>query len=114
LRRMPLGAARPEISEGKLNGQTRYASMDEEARQIHRRLGRRLLELLSSYPPEPEDYNRLRNEVRSIGEEYAQLSLSEDLSLADSVRAFLFFRDLLLDSVTQDRKSTRLNSSHVK
>lgn len=96
-----LGRARLEISEGQLHGQTWYESMDEEARQIHRRLGRRLLELLSSYLTEPEDYDRLRNEVRSIGEEYAQLSLSEDLSLADSVRAFLFFRDLLLDSVTQ-------------
>lgn len=96
-----LGRARLEIGEGQLHGQAWYDAMDEESRRTHRRLGRRLLELLSSYLTEPEDYEKLRAEVRIIGKEYAQLSQHEDLSLSNSVRAFLFFRDLLLDSVLQ-------------
>lgn len=96
-----LGRARLEIGEGQLGGQQWYDAMDEESRRTHRALGRRLLDLLTGYLVEPDDFSRVRAEVRALGEEYAELSNREGLSLADTVRAFLFFRDLLVDSMIQ-------------
>jgi excisionase family DNA binding protein len=96
-----LGRARMETSGGQLHGQPWYDEMDEEARKVHRQLGRRLLELLTKYLADPEEQHDLLAEVRKLGVDYAQLSVQESLSLSDSVRAFLFFRDLLTDSVIQ-------------
>jgi len=96
-----LGRARMETSDGQLKGAPWYDSLDEAARQVHRRLGRQLLELLTGYLADPEDQEHLLTRVRQIGTEYAQLSQEQNLRLADSVRAFLFFRDLLTESVVQ-------------
>lgn len=96
-----LGRARIEIGEGQLKGQGWYDTMSEETRRLHRTLGRQLLELLTRHLADPEDFEDLQQDVRQLGIEYAQLSRSEGVSLVDSVRAFLFFRDLLIESVIQ-------------
>lgn len=96
-----LGRARLEIGDGQLAGQPWYDQMDEAARQVHRGLGRRLLEILTRYLAAPHESSGLLAEVHGLGKEYAQLSRSAGIGLADSVRAFLFFRDLLIDSVIQ-------------
>lgn len=96
-----LGRARMETGGGQLHGYPWYDDLDEEARKVHRRLGRQLLELLTRYLAVPDDEDDLLPEVRHLGQEYAELTVAEGLSLADSVRAFLFFRDLLTDSVIQ-------------
>jgi excisionase family DNA binding protein len=96
-----LGRARLEISDGQLKGQVWYDELDDSARQAHRRMGRRLLELLTGYLARPEDDEDVLAQVRELGTEYAQVSREQGLSLADSVRAFLFFRDLLIQSVIQ-------------
>jgi excisionase family DNA binding protein len=96
-----LGRARLEISDGQLKGQVWYDELDDNARQAHRRMGRRLLELLTGYLARPEDDEDVLAQVRELGTEYAQVSQEQGLSLADSVRAFLFFRDLLIQSVIQ-------------
>lgn len=96
-----LGRARMETSDGQLKGEPWYDSLDENARKVHRRLGRQLLELLTSYLANPEDQEQLLTRVRQLGIEYAQLSQEQGLRLSDSVRAFLFFRDLLTESVIQ-------------
>jgi excisionase family DNA binding protein len=96
-----LGRARLEVSGGQLEGQSWYDRLDEQARRTHRQLGRRLLELLMRYLADADDDSSLFEEVRQLGREYAVLSRDQNLSLADSVRAFLFFRDLLTDSVIQ-------------
>jgi excisionase family DNA binding protein len=96
-----LGRARLEISDGQLKGQVWYDELDDGARQAHRRMGRRLLELLTGYLARPEDDEDVLAQVRELGTEYAHISQDQGLSLADSVRAFLFFRDLLIESVIQ-------------
>lgn len=96
-----LGRARMEVVDGHLEGLEWYSKMDEEARKAHRMLGRRLLEVLTRYLAAPENYQDTVKEVRIIAQEYVRLSQSHSVSLADSVRAFLFFRDLLADSVIQ-------------
>ncbi len=96
-----LGRARLEIGEGRLREQSWYRAMNEDSRRTHRVLGRRLLELLAGYLADPERSADIRAEVRAIGKEYADLSHREGLSLTDTVRAFLFFRDLVNDSMIQ-------------
>ncbi len=96
-----LGRTRLEISGGQLAGLSWYDHLDEDARKKHRSLGRGLLQLLIRYLSSPENRLQLTNEVRQLGAEYARLSLSQALDLAESVRAFLFFRDLLIDSLIQ-------------
>ena len=96
-----LGRARLEVGEGQLKGVTWYDKMDEDTREAHRVLGRQLLEMLTHYLADPESQSPLMNEVRELGTEYADISISQGISLLDSVKAFLFFRDLLTDSVIQ-------------
>ncbi len=96
-----LGRARIEVSTGQLEDQSWYQQLDKQAHEEHRALGRRLLELLTAYLAEPDRREELLEMTRQLGEEYARLSLDQNLSLTDSIRAFLFFRDLVIDSIIQ-------------
>jgi excisionase family DNA binding protein len=96
-----LGRARLEVGDGQLESLTWYGQFNEETRQAHRVLGRRLLEVLTTYLANPANQTELRAEVRGLGAEYAHLSVEHNISLTNSVRAFLFFRDLLTESVIQ-------------
>jgi len=107
-----LGRARLEVGDGQLQGQSWYDRFSEQARHAHRTLGRRLLELLMNYLTDPTSRGELLQEINKLGAEYARLSLANDLSLADSVRAFLFFRDLIIDSVIQMAEVLSLHTPH--
>lgn len=96
-----LGRARIEVGDGQLDGLDWYEHLNEDTRQAHRLLGRRLLEVLTRYLAEPSEQAKLRAEIRAMGAEYASLSIDNGLTLTESVRAFLFFRDLLTESVIQ-------------
>jgi excisionase family DNA binding protein len=96
-----LGRARIEVGDGQLHGLGWYDQFDEQTRQAHRSLGRRLLEVLTHHLTNPVASSDLRDEIRAMGIEYASLSISHQIRLSDSVRAFLFFRDLLTESVIQ-------------
>ncbi|MGH2593146.1 MAG: helix-turn-helix domain-containing protein [Anaerolineae bacterium] len=74
---------------------------DEETRQIHRELGRRLLQELARAVSASELTGSARTAAKSMGSEYAALSKRQALSLTESVQAFLFFRDTLIDSLVQ-------------
>jgi hypothetical protein len=77
------------------------AGHDEEARRAHRELGRRLLQEIARAAPAPELSDAARAGAGSIGREYAALSMGRSLSLSEAVRAFLFFRDTLVDALVQ-------------
>ena len=96
-----LGRARLEVGGGQLGGKEWYDRLDDSARQQHRDLGRRLLEMMTRYLADPDAGDDVMEEVSEIGEMYATLSLDHGLPLVESVRAFLFFRDLLTQSVIQ-------------
>jgi excisionase family DNA binding protein len=96
-----LGRARIEVGDGQLHGLGWYDQFDETTRQAHRALGRRLLEALTNHLNNPIESGRLHEDIRAIGVEYARLSIDQQIRLSDSVRAFLFFRDLLTESVIQ-------------
>ncbi|NDJ53728.1 MAG: helix-turn-helix domain-containing protein [Chloroflexi bacterium] len=97
-----LGRTRLSVGDGQLEGTPWYDQLDEEVRKTHRMMGRQLMELLTRYFADSEaDESELLSEVRDVGATYGQLSLEQGLSLTEAVRAFLFFRDLLAESVTQ-------------
>lgn len=96
-----LGRARMEIIDGRLEGQGWYDNLDDEARSGHRQLGRQLIELLTHYLAEADDQSAVLSQAREIGYQYFQISHQQGISLSDSVRAFLFFRDLIIESVIQ-------------
>lgn len=107
-----LGRARLEVGDGQLHGLPWYDRFDEQTRQAHRALGRRLLEMLTHYLADPGNRTSLLQEIRIMGAEYARLSQSNNLSLSHSVRAFLFFRDLLTESVIQMAEILSLRTPH--
>jgi len=96
-----LGQARLQIGGGQLDGLPWYDRLDEQARQTHRGLGRNLLELLTRYLAETEHKATLLHEVQRLGGEYARHTRQQGLTLAETVQGFLFFRDLLTESVIQ-------------
>lgn len=74
---------------------------DEETRRAHRELGRRLMQEIVRVASASEINEPVRNAAESIGREYAALSMRRSLSLREAVRAFLFFRDNLVDALVQ-------------
>lgn len=105
-----LGRARMEVVDGQLHGLPWYDKLNGDARQVHSGLGRRLLSVLTRYLSNPDEYESLHDDVRSIGFEYAQISHDQQLSLLETVQAFLFFRDLLVDSVIQMAETLSLHT----
>jgi len=88
---------RMQISEGRLQEEAWYQKLDEDARIQYRMSSRSLFQGLMNYmTTNGEEAN---NEAYAIGYEYASRARRYNLSYVDAVRAFLFFRDTLVESV---------------
>ena len=88
---------RMQISEGRLEAESWYQKLDADAREQYRMSGRSLFQGLMAYlAANGED---AESEAYAIGYEYASRARRYDLSYVDAARAFLFFRDALVDSV---------------
>ncbi len=88
---------RVKVSEGRLENEGWYEKLDEEARNQYRRSGRALLQgLLESLAADGEYDNA---EARSLGFEYASRGWRRGLTAAEASRAFLFFRNVLLEAM---------------
>jgi hypothetical protein len=96
-----IGHARLIVGAGQLDGLPWYDRLDETTRDAHRSLGRQLLGLLTRYLAGTENRAKLLHEVQQLGAEYARQSLAQNLNLAEIVQAFLFFKDMLIESVIQ-------------
>jgi excisionase family DNA binding protein len=96
-----LGRTRLEVGGGKLNEQSWYQRFDEADKVEHRELGRKLLSLVIQYLTQPSDRLAVLEEARSLGRSYGERSLISKLTLTESVRAFLYFQDFLMDGVVQ-------------
>jgi len=86
-----------QISEGRLNAEAWYSKLDEDAREQYRKSGRTLLQGLIGYLS--RDGQAARAEAEAIGYEYASRGRRYDLSVVDAVQAFLFFRNVLIESM---------------
>lgn len=104
-----LGRTRLEVTGGRLVDEPWYRQFDEVNKARHRELGRELMNLLMRYlvlNGEGEEGQRIEilKQARQIGHSYGTLAHLEGLSLTDAMRAFLFFRDFLQESVIQGQQ----------
>jgi excisionase family DNA binding protein len=88
---------RVRVSEGSLENEGWYEKLDEEARDQYRRSGRALLQGLLESLTSDGEYGD--SEARSLGFEYASRGWRRGLTAAEASRAFLFFRNVLLDAM---------------
>ncbi len=90
---------RLQISEGRLEAETWYQKLDEPARMTYRQSARTLFQgLMNSLSADEET---VAAEAHFIGYDYASRARRYGLNSTDAARAFLFFRTVLLESVTQ-------------
>jgi excisionase family DNA binding protein len=96
-----LGRVRFTFTDGILNELPWYQRFDDQAREAYRLLGRRVLDLLLRAMSEGTDQEQLKREAIQLGREYSSISFRSHVSVADTVRAFLYFRTLLDEGVLQ-------------
>jgi excisionase family DNA binding protein len=94
-----LGQARFKLTEGDLNDQEWYQQLDEKMRTVHQQNGRRLLQLIMHYTSANGRDQEALEEAREIGRSYEEMGRSGGLSLAETVRAYLFFREFLFQTI---------------
>lgn len=90
---------RVQISDGRLQSEQWYQKLDEGARAQYRQSAHTLFQGLVNYLLSEGDGGTA--EARSIGYEYASRAHRFGLNSVDAARAFLFFRNGLLESVIQ-------------
>ncbi len=88
---------RVQISEGRLQAETWYKKLDEDARAQYRMSSRSLFHGLMTYIA--TNGVEAESEAYAIGYEYASRAHRYSLSYVDAARAFLFFRNTLIESV---------------
>lgn len=96
-----LGRVRFAFTDGTLTTFSWYTHFDSSARDGYRDLGRRLLELLLRALAGATSEEGLRSEAVHLGIAYGTLTRGSHVSLADAVRAFLYFRSLVDESLLQ-------------
>jgi hypothetical protein len=95
-----LGRARLDVSEGALARQPWYAKLSDSARASYRETSQRLITLLKKYLA-ATDREPILTEARRLGIDYYRLGKASRLSLSESARAFLYFREFLAESAVQ-------------
>lgn len=106
-----LGYTRLQISEGRLEAEDWYARLDDEARKAYGQRGRSLMQGLMKYMNSDKD--AAQAEAHALGYDHASLSRRYGLPISEAVKAFLFFRNMLLDSMVNVYESAAINSPYV-
>jgi len=106
-----LGRMRFHISEGRLSAESWYVKLDPEAREQYRRSGRALLQGLMAYLGSDEKIAQA--EARATGYEYASIGRRCGLSSLEAVKAFLFFRNTLLESMLAVFEAAAIHSAYA-
>ncbi|MBI4762011.1 MAG: MerR family transcriptional regulator [Chloroflexota bacterium] len=97
---------RMHISEGRLQEEVWYQKLDEEARSQYRLSARSLFQGLMTYIS--TDGQEAAQEAYAIGYEYASRARRYNLSYVDAAKAFLFFRDALVEAVIKVYSETNV------
>lgn len=74
------------------------AKYDDDLREQHRLLGRRLMGLTLQYISDPESNGTLLKQAEEIGQQYGRLARQTNLPLTQALQATLVFRDNLVDT----------------
>jgi excisionase family DNA binding protein len=96
-----LGRVRFAFTDGTLSAFPWYTHFNDAARDAYRSLGRRVLELLLRALTETIPGDELRSEAVQLGKAYGSVTRESHVPVADAVRAFLYFRGLVDESVLQ-------------
>src|SRR5579871_3639836 len=96
-----LGRVRFAFTDGTLSAFPWYTHFNDAARDAYRSLGRRVLELLLRALTETTSEDELRSEAMQLGKAYGSVTRESHVPVADAVRAFLYFRGLVDESVLQ-------------
>lgn len=94
-----LGRARLELTEGAFNDESWYQLLDDKAKKELREIGRRLLQLVVAYLTEPTQEAKLLRQAQQIGRDYQALGQQQGLSLVETTRAYLHFREFLSQTI---------------
>ncbi len=89
---------RVQIADGRLEAEPWYQKLDDDARSQYRRSAYTLFQGLLAYMASDAE-DEAASEAYAIGYEYASRARRYGLSHVDAARAFLFFRNILLESL---------------
>jgi excisionase family DNA binding protein len=106
-----LRKTRIQIGEGRLEAEPWYHKLDDEARQQYRQSGRELLQGLMIQLASDADDPQV--EARALGYEYASRGSRRGMSCAEATHAFIFFRNLLFESMFSVYESAAVRSPQV-
>ncbi len=90
---------RMQITEGRLEAEAWYQKLDDDARVQYRTSSRSLFQGLMTYLS--SDSQDAASEAFALGYEYASRARRYNLSYVDATRAFMFFRNALIESVVK-------------
>ena len=99
---------RMQISEGRLQEESWYQKLDDDARTQYRMSARSLFQGLMTYVT--TNGKEAESEAYAIGYEYASRARRYNLSYVDAAKAFLFFRDSLVESVIKVYTEAKVSS----
>jgi hypothetical protein len=94
-----LGRTRFRLTGGALSGEAWYLRLDEEMKREHREIGRELLVLFEKFLSSEEPRGESLENARRIGRRYERMGRRANLSLVETTRAYLMFRQLLSETV---------------
>lgn len=101
-----VGLVRMQIADGRLEEESWYQKLDSAARDQYRQSGMMLVRGLMTYLA-TEDADA-RAESYAIGYEYASRARRYGLNAVDATRAFLFFRNTLLEALVNTYDQSRV------
>lgn len=99
------------ISEGRLKAEAWYNKLDDEARDLYRASGRNLMQGLINSINSPDD--RAITEAEALGYEYASRGRRYGLNSVEAANAFLFFRNMLIESMLKMYEAAAVRSPHA-
>ena len=102
---------RLQISEGRLQAESWYQKLDEDARTQYRMSSRSLFHGLMTYMA--THGADAEHEAYAIGYEYASRAHRYSLNYVDAARACLFFRNALIDSVIKVYREANVSSAQT-
>jgi excisionase family DNA binding protein len=97
-----------QISEGRLKEEAWYNKLDDDARLQYRMSGRSLLQGLINYLT--SDGRAAITEAEALGYEYASRGRRYGLNTVEATHAFLFFRNVLMESMLSVYESAAVRS----
>jgi len=106
-----LRTARLQIGEGRLESESWYKKLDNEAREQYRKSGRTLLESLIRYVTSSDE--DAINEAEAVGFEYAARGRRCGLDSSEATQAFLFFRNILMEGMLVRYEEAAVNSPYA-